>query len=236
MNPYFKFKQFTIYQDKCALKVCTDSCILGAWFSQKIASYSRILDMGSGTGLLMLMLAQKTKGNIEGIEINLETYKQGKENITASIWRERLKSHPGDIRSWYSIDKYDFIISNPPFFEEDLKAKSEEKNVAKHSSELSLEDLMAAIKKNLRESGSFGILLPFHREPYFTKLAMDSGFYLTEALRVRQTPAHGFFRSVLHYSGNKAPESSGYEITIHQGNQEYSAEFKELMKDYYLYL
>ena len=90
-NPYFQFKHFTIHQDQCAMKVCTDACILGAWFSQKIADYSMILDIGSGTGLLMMMLAQGSESEIHGIEIDLPSFKQLKENISQNKWKDRLR-------------------------------------------------------------------------------------------------------------------------------------------------
>ena len=99
-NSYFQFKQFTVHQNLCAMKVCTDACILGAWFAEKIPSYSLILDVGSGTGLLTLMLAQKNKGEIHGIEIDLNAHKQMKENINESKWKDRIKAFPGDFREY----------------------------------------------------------------------------------------------------------------------------------------
>src|ERR1700737_2802949 len=108
-NPYFQFKQFIIRQDLCAMKVCTDACILGAWFAEKIPSYSMILDIGSGTGLLMMMLAQKNKAEIQGIEIDLSSFKQLKENISHSKWKDKLKAFPGDVRTFKFPTKYDFI-------------------------------------------------------------------------------------------------------------------------------
>ncbi|MFI5152541.1 MAG: tRNA1(Val) (adenine(37)-N6)-methyltransferase, partial [Chitinophagales bacterium] len=128
-NSYFQFKQFRIQQDRCAMKVCTDACILGAWFAEKIPSYSTVLDIGSGTGLLMLMLAQKNKSEIDGIEVDLNTYKQLKENIDQSPWKDQLRVFPGDIRSFSFSGKYDFIISNPPFYEKDLRSDSSARNL-----------------------------------------------------------------------------------------------------------
>ena len=90
-NPYFQFKQFTVYQDQCAMKVCTDACILGAWFAAKTPAFANVLDIGSGTGLLMLMLAQKHKGGITGIELDLDAFRQLKDNIEKSPWRQLLK-------------------------------------------------------------------------------------------------------------------------------------------------
>src|ERR1700709_822606 len=148
-NPYFQFKQFTIYQDRSAMKVCTDACILGAWFAQKAPAYSRVLDIGSGTGLLMLMLAQKHKGEIKGIELDLAAYRQLRDNIGLSPWKSMLKVFPGDVRSFSFPDKFDFIITNPPFFEGDLLSASDSANLAKHSKELTLIQLLSVIDANL---------------------------------------------------------------------------------------
>src|SRR5882762_3366061 len=156
-NTYFQFKQFTIQQDRCVMKVCTDACILGAWFAEKIPSYSSVLDIGSGTGLLMLMLAQKSKGEIDGIELDLPSFKQLRENIAGSKWAAYLKVFPGDVRSYSFPVKYDFIIVNPPFFEGDLLSSSNEKNIAKHSKSLTLDELIKIMDDNLQPGGAFGI-------------------------------------------------------------------------------
>ncbi|HEX4374482.1 MAG TPA: methyltransferase [Puia sp.] len=148
-NSYFRFKQFIIRQDACAMKVCTDACILGAWFAEKIPSYSLILDAGSGTGLLMFMLAQKSKAEIHGIEIDLDAYKQSKENINENKLENRMKVFPGDFRDYSFPEKYDLIISNPPFYEASLQSPADKKNIAKHSKELTLEELIKAIDRNL---------------------------------------------------------------------------------------
>lgn len=235
-NTFFQFKQFMIHQDQCAMKVCTDACILGAWFAEKIPSYSMVLDVGSGTGLLMLMLAQKSKAKICGIEIDLPAYKQLKENTGQSKWKERLKVFPGDARTHIFEDKFDFIIANPPFFENDLLSTVDEKNIAKHSKELSLEELIRLMDMNLDASGSFGILLPYHRADYFEELANRHHFYLKEKLSVRQTPSHDFFRSIAHFSRKKENTAGAFELSIHNGEGIFSDEFVDLMKDYYLHL
>jgi tRNA1Val (adenine37-N6)-methyltransferase len=235
-NSYFQFKQFTIHQDQCALKVCTDACILGAWFAAKVPDYSSILDIGSGTGLLMMMLAQKTSAEIHGIEINLDCFKQLKENISQNKWRERLKAFPGDARTFIFPNKYDFIISNPPFFENDLLSEKEDEQVARHSKTLSLEELVDVIDQNLQPDGGFGILLPYHRWEYFNNLASGKGFSVTEKLFVKQTPRHSHFRAILHYSRGKENFAPGFELVIQSEEGKYSSEFVELLKDYYLKL
>lgn len=218
------------------MKVCTDACILGAWFAEKIPSYSLILDAGSGTGLLTLMLAQKNKGEIHGIEIDLDAYKQLKANINGSKWGDRIKAFPGDFREYSFPEKYDFVISNPPFFENSLQSSLENKNVAMHSKELSLEELMRAIIFNLRPTGTFGILLPFERSAYFEELASEYNFSTKEKLLIKQTPNHNYFRTVMHFSRNNDHPTSEYELIIKNEQDNYTEDFKELMKDYYLNL
>ena len=235
-NTYFQFKQFTIHQDQCAMKVCTDACILGAWFAAKVPEYCTILDIGSGTGLLMMMLAQRTRSEIQGIEIDLSSFKQLRENIQQNGWKERLKVFPGDARTYSFPSRYEFIITNPPFFENDLPSDAENEQVAKHSKHLTLEELIRVIDTNLEPHGSFGILLPYHRWEYFDQLARQYGFSLVETLMVKQSPRHNFFRSILHFSRAKENFSPRFELMIQQEDGSYTEDFIELMKDYYLYL
>lgn len=235
-NGYFQFKQFTVNQDQCAMKVCTDACIFGAWFAAKTADYTTVLDIGAGTGLLSLMLAQKSNSEIHGIELDLGAYKQLKENVQGSIWKDRLSVFPGDARSYSFPIKYDFIITNPPFFENDLASATEGEQLAKHSKQLTLEELIGVISRNLEPHGAFGILLPYHRWEYFHQLATANGFSLVENLLVKQTPKHDYFRSILHYSRLKDQFNPSFELTIRNADNEYTEEFTELLKDYYLYL
>jgi len=235
-NPYFQFKQFTIYHDQCAMKVCTDACILGAWFAEKIPSYSQVLDIGSGSGLLMMMLAQKSKADVHGIEIDLPSFKQLKENINHSKWKDKLKAFPGDARTFSFPGQYDFIISNPPFFENDLESDEENLNVAKHSKSLTLEELVKVIDRNLTKNGSFGVLLPFHRLDYFEQICNDAGFSLSEKLLVKQSPKHNYFRAILHFKRKADKFTPQHELVIQDEGTNYTTEFKELLRDYYLYL
>lgn len=218
------------------MKVCTDACVLGAWFAAKVPEYCTILDIGSGTGLLMMMMAQKSRSEIHGIEIDLPSFKQLRENISQNSWKERLKAFPGDARTYSFPAKYDFIITNPPFFENDLPSESEQEQVAKHSKSLTLEELIGVIADNLEPHGSFGILLPFHRWEYFNQLATQHDFSLTENLLVKQSPRHSYFRSILHYSRVKENFSPSFELMIQEEDGSYTDDFRELLKDYYLYL
>ena len=218
------------------MKVSTDACILGAWFAAKVPGYGTILDIGSGTGLLMMMLAQQSKSEIHGIELDLTSYKQLKENISQNKWKERLKVFPGDARTYSFPVKYDFIISNPPFFENDVLPGSDQEQVARHSKMLTLDELVKVIDRHLEPYGTFGILLPYHRWEYFDKLAGWHNFYLTEKLFIKQSPKHNYFRAILHYSRNKENFIPSYDLVIQKHDGAYTEDFAELMKDYYLYL
>jgi tRNA1Val (adenine37-N6)-methyltransferase len=237
-NTYFQFKQFTIHQERCAMKVCTDACLFGAWVSEKVGSWQltvgSILDIGTGTGLLSLMLAQKTNAHIDSIELDEHAAEQAAENFEASSWKERLQVITGDARILHLGKKYDLIISNPPFFEHDLKSTDVQRNLALHSEELSLAELLAVIKKNISEHGKFAVLLPYHRKDAFEKLAVTEGFFLEEAVSVKQTPNHAYFRVMFLFSTAEVPVKRS-DLIIREEDQ-YTPEFSALLKDYYLKL
>lgn len=235
-NSYFRFKQFTIHQDKCAMKVCTDACILGAWFARKKLFAQNILDIGSGTGLLMLMLAQKQDGIIEGIEIDPNCFQQLQENIEQSKWTNRIFVHHGDVRNFQPKIKYDFIISNPPFHENSLSSPLSAANLARHSTELKLEELIVEMDRLLHDDGAFAVLLPYYRSAYFEELAKQKIFHLVEKLLVKQSPNHKYFRSILSYSRTPSIKPVEKELVIQNESREYTNDFIELLKDYYLFL
>lgn len=164
------------------MKVCTDACIFGAWIAKKITGNRlpliNCLDIGTGTGLLNLMLAQKNPDLIlDAVEIEANAYEQAKENISTSPWLHRLEIFHSDIKNYVSAKKYDLIISNPPFFENELSSKEENKNIAKHDKGLTLKDLIGAIKIHLATAGYFATLLPYHRVKYFENLAAENNFF-----------------------------------------------------------
>ena len=194
------------------MKVCTDSCILGAWSVHHLHGAKKILDIGAGTGLLSLMLAQKSESRIDAIELDPESAAQALENITASSWSARIRMLEGNVLHYPLPADYDFIITNPPFFESDLRSPMEKKNKAKHDESLTLDELIVVIRNQLKITGTFSILLPFHRNDYFEKLATANGFFLCEKLTVRQTPAHQPFRSICLFSLKK-PETTDFKRT-----------------------
>lgn len=218
------------------MKVSTDACILGAWLSQKIPAGAHVLDIGSGTGLLMLMAAQRHPGRIDGIELDRSSFGQLQENISASPWKERLTTYQGDVRYFDFPEKFDFMIVNPPFYEDALPSPSETKNLAKHSKALTLLELVDFVDAHLVDSGSFGILLPYYRLRYFEELAEKRGFFAGEQLNVRQRPGEEYYRTILLCSRNAVDLRATGDLVLRNNSNGYSKAFVELMKDYYYYL
>lgn len=238
-NNYFQFKQFTVQQEKAALKVSTDSCLFGAWIPSKVESeklnVKSVLDIGAGSGLLMLMLAQKCDALIDGIEIDEPSYQQAKENIESSSWKERLQLYYADVKQFSFSKKYDLIISNPPFYEGDLKSGALNRNIAMHEEGLKLDELVNVVYANLTEDGSFAVLLPYVRAERMIELAKAANLYLQTHTQVKQTVKHEYFRSMLLFS-RKHAQPIVQELAIKDESNQYTNEFVGLLKDYYLYL
>lgn len=223
------------------MKVCTDACLLGAIaaneISKKESNIHQILDIGTGTGLLALMLAQATPNEvaIDAVESNAAAATQAQQNISSSSWSKKIRLTETDIRQYFPTATYDFIISNPPFFEADLKSHDAAKNAAKHDSELTLKELVDEISRLLNHNGTAAVLLPYHRTVYFETLLSEAQFNLTKKISVRQTPHHPFFRSIVFFSRVKTAFEE-VEIAIMKEGREYSPSFIELLEPFYLKL
>jgi tRNA1Val (adenine37-N6)-methyltransferase len=221
------------------MKVCTDACLFGAWIAkmiseQKIAAQN-ILDIGSGTGLLSLMIAQKSTAVIDGVEIDKDAWLQSVENVQQSPFKERVLITNKDVLVFQSPKKYDWIITNPPFFEQDLKSTNAQKNAARHDTTLQLNQLVQVVAKFIQKDGFFAVLLPYHRLNDCVKAAEKYKLVLCNQLLVKQTPKHPYFRCMLIFSSIKTPAIAG-EVIIKNAENIYSEEFVKLLMDYYLHL
>lgn len=246
-NTYFQFKQFTIHQDHCAMKVTTDGCLFGAyaahwslsnWVNKLLKEdYLNILDIGSGTGLLSLMTAQtNSTAIIDAIEIDPNAAKQSKENFNASPWKNNLQVHQLSIQDFIfsNIKKYDLIISNPPFYEQQLKGDNQLKNTAHHSEDLPLNELFVCVNKLINANGYFIVLLPFYRTNEAIKIAETNHLFLQQKVLVKQTPKHNYFRSILIFNGTKIENIIEEIITIKDDKNQYTPRFQQLLEAYYL--
>jgi tRNA1Val (adenine37-N6)-methyltransferase len=237
-NPYFKFKMFTVFHDRCAMKVTTDACLFGAWCAEEIKHSSRknysLLDIGTGTGLLSLMIAQKNNCIINAIEIDKSAAQQATENIEASPWNERISVHQKNILQ-HSGKEYSVIVSNPPFYENELQSTDERKNEAHHGAGLTFNELFSYLEKHLLTNGNFYLLLPYKRIEEAEKIIREKGLFVEKKVIVSTSPNHKPFR-VMIKGGKKESTKEEVCLYINNGEKEYSNEFIQLLKDYYLYL
>ncbi|MGJ7033005.1 tRNA1(Val) (adenine(37)-N6)-methyltransferase [Niabella hirudinis] len=234
-NPYFRFKQFVIHQDRCAMKVTTDACLFGAWVAHQLTDETKtVLDVGAGTGLLSLMIAQAGSRLVDAIEIQEPDYKQAGENIAQSGFHTGVRLMPGNVLEYVFDRTYDAIVSNPPFYEGDLKGGKLNKNIAHHSEALSLPDLLSFIRKQLAADGLFFLLLPAKREQELAAQLKAFDLYKNRCCYVRQTETHAPFRIMISGSLRKG-DYQEEEIVIRKEN-EYTPEFKALLQPYYLHL
>ncbi|MCF2444997.1 methyltransferase [Dyadobacter sp. CY345] len=235
-NSFFKFKQFTVQQDKCAMKVCTDACVFGGWAD--IESAEHILDIGTGTGLLSLMAAQRNiNAKICAVELDADAFSQAKENIEYSPFANRIEIFHTAIQDFLSSGKFDCIISNPPFFQSDLRSPDAKINQAHHSDSLTFQDLLNAVNRLLTQTGRFNILLPVEEGIFFQELAEKSGLILIRKLTLFHQNGKKPFRSLMvfgrgEYADNRLVSD---DLFIYDDDgKTYQSKFAELMKDFYL--
>lgn len=239
-NTYFQFKQFRVAQQGSAMKVCTDACIQGAHaVSSLTPPFQRdkfnILDIGTGTGLLALMLKQEfPAARVDAVEIDEDSFRQAQQNFLASPWSESMRVYHDDIRSFEGRPPYDFIICNPPFFDKDLKGNEARKNQAKHTISLTYAELLDAISRLLSPDGTCCIMLPPRQSVSFQALAEACGLFPLDIVKVRHTPAHPVFRVIFCFGRAGGPCRED-EICIYAASGGYSEPFINLLKGYYLY-
>ncbi len=202
MKEKFKFKQFTVYQEKCAMKIGTDGVLLGAWASLKHNPNS-VLDIGTGTGVIALQLAQRSDAElIDALEIDDNAYEQAVENFEQSPWNNRLFCYHISLEEFTKeIDeKYDLIVSNPPFYNDEFESNSRARNTARFTSALSFNNLLDSVSKLLSERGSFSVIIPFKEEVNFIDLAEKNNLFISKICRVKGSPNSEITRSLLEFS------------------------------------
>jgi tRNA1Val (adenine37-N6)-methyltransferase len=238
-NSFFRFKQFTVYQELCAMKVCTDACLFGALAPVTDAAghtIQQVLDIGAGTGLLSLMYAQKnTTAAIEAVEIDEAAAEQARGNFRQSPWAARLALFHQPVQAFTPAHGYDLILSNPPFYAGSLKSDNTRRNLALHSDALQLDELFSLAAQHLAPNGWLYLLLPYQRAAESITLAANRGLHLHSHIQVKQTPAHAYFRSLLQW-GRLPATAVTSELVIMNEHQQYTPAFKAALQPYYLYL
>jgi tRNA1Val (adenine37-N6)-methyltransferase len=236
---FFQFKQFTIAQDQCAMKVCTDACYFGAWLASLPDPECQVLDIGTGTGLLSLMLAQAwPKSTFLALEIDPEAAKQANENFQQSPWEERLKVKHTSLQEFLQQSQQTFscIISNPPFYENRLSGPNRKKNIAHHGEGLLQEDLLLGVRKLLNKEGHSYLLYPLVEADSFQSLAEKQGMSIQVKSQLQDRAEAPIIRKVISISHKKNPKEETEIPTIMVKNKsgQFSEGFASLLKEYYI--
>jgi tRNA1Val (adenine37-N6)-methyltransferase len=235
MKKPFQFKQFSVNQDRCAMKVGTDGVLLGSWTSINHNPQS-VLDIGSGTGILSLMLAQRSDAlTIEGIEIDDDAFEQCSENFENSPWADRLFCFHASLLEYVEAvnDEFDIIICNPPFYSEDYKTDNTARDLARFNDAMPFKHLIYAVANLLSETGLFSVVIPYKEEAKFIDLASVIGLFPNRILHVKGHPDSKIKRSLLEFSYVETePETS--ELIIETARHQYTESYINLTKDFYM--
>jgi len=232
----FQFKKFAVEQDQCAMKIGTDGVLLGAWAPIDNNPFS-ILDIGTGTGIIALMLAQRSGATqIDALEIDEDAYEQATDNFENSPWNDRLFCYHAALDEFVEEpeDEYDLIISNPPFYTEDYKSENEQRDLARFSDAMPFEDLIEAADLLLSENGIFAVIIPFKEEERFIDLCAEVELFPVKATRVKGSPKTPIVRSLLAFKRYELSVLEADELIIEINRHEYTDEYIELTKDFYL--
>ena len=232
----FQFKQFAVQQDKCAMKIGTDSVLLGAWCPIDNNPFS-ILDIGAGTGVLSLMLAQRSQAaQIDALEIDDDAYEQCQENFENSPWTVRLFCFHAGLDEFMDepAEEYDLIIYNPPFYSEDFKSNNEQRDLARFQDVLPFEDLVEAADLFLSENGVLAVIIPFNEENRFIDLCAEVELYPIRITRVKGTPTTEIKRSLLAFKRYELSVLTADELVIEMNRHEYTNDYINLTKEIYL--
>lgn len=243
MNNYFSFKQFTVWQDKTTMKVGTDGVLIGTlaanprYSSSPSFSPKNILDIGTGTGLVALILAQRfaNANSILGIDIDPDATAQAQENFNNSPWHNRLSASCLDVVSFLSDTPFDLIVCNPPYFNNSLKSPDNQRSVARHTVSLDYLSLARSVERLLAPDGLFVVILPTDCFSSFESLALDAGLYCSAMTNVFPTPEKPSKRIVAEFSkANHNTAKKIYYLTIEESRHVYTPDFKLLTSDFYL--
>jgi tRNA1Val (adenine37-N6)-methyltransferase len=233
-NSYFQFKQFRIEQDKCAMKVGTDGVLLGAWTNHGNAA--RILDVGAGTGLIAIMMAQRCNALIDAIEIDEPAVAQASENFTNSPWFSRLKIIHISFNEFIekAVFRYDLIVSNPPYHKESVKSPHAGRQLARYAPSLEYSTIIEAAPILLTSTGRISIILPCAEEKQARKNADDSALFCTRITRMIPSPGKEPSRSLLEFSRIFLPLKEDSIILESNGRHKFSEDYMQLTRDFYL--
>ena len=231
-NSYFKFKQFTIEQGSCAMKVGTDGCLLGGWFD--CSQSRRILDVGTGSGLIAIMAAQRCNAMVTVIEIDSEAALQAKDNVKNSPWGDRVEIIKKDLLEYVPEELFDTIVSNPPYFVNSMKCDNASRTLARHSDSLGSEEFFACADRLLASHGKVSIVIPCDITEEWRRSANGYGFAVSRLAYIKTTPRKTPKRVLLEFRRGNAAECIESTLVLENSPGVYSKEAQEILRDFYL--
>ncbi len=232
-NPYFRFKQFTVFHDQCAMKVGTDGVLLGAWTDCRDAK--KILDVGTGSGLIALMLAQRSHASVCGIDIDENACKQAQLNVSHSPFAEQIEIRHCDYAAFTAHETYDLIVSNPPYFIHSLKSPGKTRSIARHNDALAVDTLLTKSLSVLSPTGKIALILPYEQREKTDSIASGIGLTKRRETMVKPLPDTPPKRILLEYSRQLSVSESS-TLCIELSRHHYSEEYRALTKNFYLNL
>ncbi|MCU0461529.1 MAG: methyltransferase [Bacteroidales bacterium] len=232
-NNYFSFKYFTVYQDQCAFKVGTDGVLLGA--AADVSGAKQILDIGTGTGLIALMMAQRSNAGITAIEPDHDSFIQACSNVNNSKWAPRIRVVNESLQEFDPHEiKFDLIVSNPPFFSDSLRNPDMAKASARHNDTLRNKDLLEGAARLMAEGGRLQVIMPYVEGNILIAEAQEYGLYCNSMLKIKPLPTSEIRRLILTFSKQRQKATERFLTIEHGRRHEFTEEYKNLTKDFYL--
>jgi tRNA1Val (adenine37-N6)-methyltransferase len=233
-NNYFQFKKFKIIQEKSAMKVGTDGALLGAWAN--VAEADTILDVGAGTGLIALMLAQRSSAKITGIEIENNAAEEANSNVQRSPWKDRVSIINSSFQEFAkgTGNTFDLIVSNPPFFTNSYKSEVKNRSIARHNDLLPFSELISGALNLLSGNGRLAVILPHVASAEFIDLAVQKGLNLQRYTEVKPSAVKESNRVLMELTKKQTTLKKDSLIIYSNDGSDYTEMYKELTRDFYL--
>ena len=232
-RPFF-FKKFALFHHRSTMKIGTDAILLARWVD--VSDNDEVLDIGTGCGLIPLMLAQKGIKSVDAVEIDSDSYEEAAQNFSNSAWKSQISAIHADVKDYaiQSLKKYDLIVSNPPFFFGDNIPEKAKKGLARHTNTLSYNDLLLSVRRLLKPTGRFALVLPARESKAFLKDAENQGFYLEKELFIVPIEGKEPNRINMQLVVNQVDSIKSETFVLRYPDHSFTKEYKEFLKDYYL--
>ena len=232
-RPFF-FKKFAMFHHRSTMRIGTDAVLFAQWVDVRPSDV--VLDIGTGSGIIPMILSQKGVGRVDAIELDADSYEEARLNFSISVWNEKLNVINADIRNFAgeADEKYDLIVSNPPYYSSDVKPIKEKKVMARHVSTLSFKDLLLSAKKMMKDDARFAVVLPYYESRLFIKETENAGLYLQKEFLISPIEGKEPNRVNMQFRLSKNDDVVTELFTIRNKDYSYTEQYKSFLRDYYL--